>query len=460
MTASRAPGPEPGRAPDPGSGLGRAPDPGFRLGPDPDPGSRLGPGPDPAPGCGLDYVLPLRWTEDSGLDELTGYLRGLRRHARVIVVDGSPPELFDRHARRWHGLVTHLRPDPDLDFANGKVSGVVTGMRRATAGHVVIADDDVRYDAAALERVRALLEEADLVRPQNHFDPLPWHARWDTARTLLNRGLSADYPGTFGVRRSSFEWMGGYDGDVLFENLELIRTVRAWGGRELRPPDLYVRRLPPDAGRFWSQRVRQAYDDLAQPGRMAFFLAVLPALAAALLRRRHRAVLAGAGLAAGLAEVGRRRAGGRRVFPADASLFAPVWVLERAVCSWLALAARLRGGVPYAGRRLRVAAHSVRWITEHRLSGGRSRPDGRPRKGCARNGRPQDERPEDGRSLGGGRSPDGERRAESRQSGGSGSPPARKPAALCEPSQNGLTPDSPQRHNATVARPGSTGLPS
>ncbi|WP_307827327.1 glycosyltransferase family 2 protein [Planomonospora sp. ID82291] len=377
-------------------------------------------------GTGLDYVLPLRWEDDAGLDELTAYLRELARHARIIVVDGSPREPFDRHARRWRGLAAHLRPDGDLGFANGKVSGVVTGLRRATAEHVVIADDDVRYDAAGLARVRALLEEADLVRPQNHFDPLPWHARWDTARTLLNRGLGADYPGTFGVRRSTFVRMGGYDGNVLFENLELIRTVRAHGGREARPLDLHVRRLPPAAGRFWSQRVRQAYDDLAQPARMAFFLSVLPCLAAALLRRRHRAALAGAGLAVGLAEVGRRRGGGRRVFPFSASLFAPVWILERAVCSWLALAARLtRGGVPYAGRRLRVAAHPVRWIRKR----------GRTSRGSAH----ADQRG---------------------QTCGSGSPPARNPAVLCEPSQNGLTADSPHRHSATVALPGSTGRPS
>jgi hypothetical protein len=56
---------------------------------------------------------------------------------------------------------------------------------------------------------------------------------------------------------------------VLFENLELIRTVRAGGGtlRYLRSP--LVRRLPPDARTFLSQRVRQAYDSLAQPWRLA-----------------------------------------------------------------------------------------------------------------------------------------------------------------------------------------------
>lgn len=322
----------------------------------------------------IDYVLPLRWQDDAGLAELTGYLRFLSQYARIVVIDGSPSPLFERHARLWRGIAEHVRPDKDLTIANGKVAGVLTGMRRARAEHVVIADDDVRYDVDALARVDALLDHADLVRPQNHFHPLPWHARWDTARTLLNRALGADYPGTFGVRRSTFEKMGGYDGDVLFENLELIRTVRAHGGREVRPLDLYVRRLPPDARRFWSQRIRQAYDDLAQPARMAVFLAVLPCLGAALWRRRVMPVVvgvvgvAGAAATAGLAEIGRRRAGGRRVFPATTCLFAPVWVLERAVCSWAALAARFAlGGVPYAGRRLRVAAHSTRRLRRRAL---------------------------------------------------------------------------------------------
>ncbi|MEV4582097.1 glycosyltransferase family 2 protein [Nonomuraea jabiensis] len=357
----------------------------------------------------MDYVLPLRWEDDSGLEELTAYLRALSRHVRVIVVDGSAPSLFGRHAAAWRGLVVHARPADDLCFANGKVNGVITGLRLTRAEHVIIADDDVRYDRPALARMDALLADAELVRPQNYFARFPWHARWDTARTLLNRSLGADYPGTFGVRRSFFRRMGGYDGDLLFENLELIRTVRAHGGRELCPLDLYVRRLPPDASRFWDQRVRQAYDDLAQPARMALFLSVLPALAACVRRRRYGLVMAAAGLAVGLAETGRRRAGGRRVFPGTAALFAPVWVLERAVCSWLALGAALRGGVPYAGRRLRRAAHSVRWL---------------------------------------------------RQAAGSGSLVAWKPAALWEPSQNGFADDLPHRHSATVALPGSMGSPS
>jgi hypothetical protein len=87
---------------------------------------------------------------------------------------------------------------------------------------------------------------------------------------------------------------------------------------------------------------------------------MLPALI--LLVRRFGAVacVPAAAVVVGLAEVGRRRRGGRAVFPATAALWAPVWLAERMVTVWAALAMRLTGGVPYAGSRLANAGNSVR----------------------------------------------------------------------------------------------------
>ncbi len=312
-------------------------------------------------GPALSYVLPLRWAGDEGLEELTSYLRWLAGRAEVIVVDGSPADLYERHAAAWRDLVTHVRPSPRHSFRNGKVAGATTGVELASHERVVIADDDVRYQAAALERVGELLDQHDLVRPQNYFDPLPWHAVWDSARTLLNRAVARDYPGTLGIRKSLFERTGGYDGDVLFENLELIRTVRAAGGREIAPLDLYVRRIPPEAGHFVRQRVRQAYDDFALPARMTLWLLLLPLVAVAVARRSVGSVTAGAAVSMVVAEAGRRRGRGVDHFPLLASLCAPGWLLERGICSWVAVIQRFtRGGVTYGGRVFDRAATPVR----------------------------------------------------------------------------------------------------
>ena len=316
------------------------------------------------------YVLPLRWTEPGPIEELAAYLRLIAAEVdELLVVDGSPAPLFERHAAALPRSARHLRPHPDLRFAMGKVNGVMTGVRECAHEHVILADDDVRYDRAALRRAVELLGEAELVRPQNYFDSLPWHARWDTARSLLNRVFSGDpsfpvgdFPGTLAVRRSALLASGGYDGDALFENLELMRTIRAGGGRVLTPLDLYVARTPPSAAHFASQRVRQAYDDFAMPARLGFFLALGPLAAAALWQRRPRPLLALAAVAVGAAELGRRRAGGAQRFPLGGSLLAPAWLAERAACSWLALGSRLRGGVRYGERRLAHAATPLRHL--------------------------------------------------------------------------------------------------
>jgi hypothetical protein len=308
------------------------------------------------------YVLPIA-AHDSQVRTLSGYLQRLSRTLDdVIVVDGSPQETFDAHAGSWSAYVRHMRPA--LRTTNGKVGGVLTGFWAARHECVIIADDDVRYRRAELIRMLALMEDHEVVRPQNFFRPLPWHARWDTARSLLNRLSDGDWPGTLGVRRSVLLNAGGYSGEVLFENLELVRTIRAAGGREAVPLDLFVVRRPPDTAHFRSQRVRQAYDEWARPGRFAAQLALLPS-ALILVRLDPGWSLGAAGLAMAAAEMGRRRGKGQTVFPSSSALWAPAWLAERAVTSWMALVTRLLlGGVRYRTTRLKYAATPPKALQE------------------------------------------------------------------------------------------------
>lgn len=311
-----------------------------------------------------EYVLPLRWAEDSRLDELVSYLNVLRWWLDVTVVDGSESGVFQAHAAVFPPEVRHVAPGR-WPGRNGKVAGVMTGVRLARHDAVVIADDDVRYTFPVLVELLRRLEGAALVVPQNFFLTHPWHVRVDTARSLVNRACGGDFPGTVAVSRRVLLDAGGYDGDVLFENLELMRTIVAAGGEVMRASGIFVGRVPPSTAHFARQRVRQAYDDFAQPARLVAELLLLPLLVGLVLQRgvpRRAAVAAVAGAAVAVAEVGRRRGGGARFFPRFAALWAPVWMLERAVCVWVAVGARLRGGARYAGRRLPHAGNPPRVI--------------------------------------------------------------------------------------------------
>ncbi|MFN2464564.1 MAG: glycosyltransferase family 2 protein [Candidatus Dormibacteria bacterium] len=312
------------------------------------------------------YVLPLYRNRAGTLADLPSYLSGICREVDVIVVDGSPAEIFDQHARMFPECIRHLPVDPALTTQMGKVGGVMTGLNATHCERVVLADDDVRYDIATLRCVLARLDTAEVVRPQNYFVPRPWHALWDGARSLLNRALGGgDWPGTLAVRRRALLDAGGYRGDVMFENLEMVRTIRAAGGRESLAQDLYIARRPPSTAQFFEQRIRQAYDELARPRRALFFLSLLPAIAVAAAGGDWLLLLLCGLAAVAVAESGRRRDDGRRHFPAVVSLFAPLWMLERAVTMWLALGCRVvLGGIPYRGGRVRHAATSSRQLRQ------------------------------------------------------------------------------------------------
>lgn len=327
----------------------------------------------------LEVVVPVRWTrtdrDEAATRALAAHLALLAACADVTVVDGSPEPLRRAHVEAWSPWARILEPLPAPlpGPANGKVLGALAGVLAARHDAVVLADDDVRHSRATLAALLEELHDADLVLPLNISSAWPWQARWDGARTLLNVAVATDWPGTVALRAGLVRRAGGWDPGVLFENLELARTVAAAGGTVRRAPWVVVPREPPEVDHFVGQRMRQAYDDLAQPGRLALEAAVLPAFVYAGWRR-PAFLLAAAGALVALAARGRRLAGADRV-PADVPLWAPLWALERGVSVWLALGSRLRGGVRYHGERLRTAAHSTRDL-EARLAPVRGRPGG------------------------------------------------------------------------------------
>lgn len=300
------------------------------------------------------YLLPLRMADAAEVEELATYLGSLDVH-EVLVVDASEEQVFAALHQRIAGAARHVRPDPRIAGSNGKVRGVLTGLALSTCERIVIADDDVRYDASSLAAVLDRLNGCDVVRPQNYFSPSPWHAVYDSARSLINRAFDGDWPGTLALHRSALP--GGYDADVLFENYELVQTVRRNGGTACVAAELFVRRLPPSTSHFLGQRVRQAYDEFARPLRMVAALAIVPALLLSAACRQPAFFVAIVLAAISAATAGWLRDGAYRYFSPLAVLCAPLWVLERGICAWLALYQRVRyGGVRYGGTVVRRAA--------------------------------------------------------------------------------------------------------
>jgi hypothetical protein len=322
------------------------------------------------------YLLPIRRVRVNADEakEFAEYFRALTREGcEVLVVDGSPPEVFAGHDLVWRGVCRHVPVDPKYKYLNGKVNGVHTGVALSSSEKIVLADDDIRYTAEDVARACGLLERHEMVRPQNYLSPLPWWARMEAARMLINRGVlrAGDYPGTCAFRRSTCLRIGHYDGDVLFDNEEIVRHFALSGANVCYALDLFVHKRPPTFRKWIEQRPRQAYEDFVMRAKTLFFIALLPALITLGLLQGARAALLFACFIAAcsvlLALRGLCRDRAYRFFPAYVVLYAPIWVLERVLSTYWALYWRVtHGGYPF-GDRLVSKGTGRAWVAGARV---------------------------------------------------------------------------------------------
>lgn len=307
------------------------------------------------------YLLTIRRARfDAGeAEDFRIYFRRLAAAGcEVLVVDGSPPGVFAAHGGAWRGACCHAAVDAQYEYLNGKVNGIHTGIALAAHEHVLLADDDIRYSTPDIWRMVTLLGSHDMVRPQNYLRPLPLWARTEAARMLINRAWlrEGDYPGTLGVRRATMRRLGHYDGDVLFDNEEIVRHFRANGARVAYARDFFILKRPPTFSKWVEQRPRQAYEDFVMRAKTLFFAALPPALVLAWALAGWRwAIVLAAIVACGATILASRGLGDGAgcYLPRRVCLYAPLWVAERAVSTYWAFYWRVaRGGYPFGDKLL------------------------------------------------------------------------------------------------------------
>jgi hypothetical protein len=316
------------------------------------------------------YLLPIRRTQidDAEILGFCEYFETLvRAGCEILVVDGSPAAVFAAHKDAWGDIARHVQVDPQYRYLNGKVNGIHTGVALAAHERIVIADDDIRYTAENIALMCKLLDEHELVRPQNFLSPLPWWGRMEAARMLVNRGVlrTGDYPGTCGIRRSAMFRVGHFDGDVLFDNEEIVRHFIVQGAVVCHARNFFILKRPPTFKKWCEQRPRQAYEDFVMRAKTAAFMAVLPLALMACVLAGSAGFLSFTLLVAAISillAARGRRGQARSVFPSWVTFYAPLWVFERALSVYWALYWRLRyGGYPF-GDRLISKGTGFAWI--------------------------------------------------------------------------------------------------
>ncbi len=308
------------------------------------------------------YILPLRRAHycRAEAEEWAKYLATLGdAGCEVIVVDGSDTRVFVQHDIAFGANCRHVRVDRGFGYLNDKVNGIHTGLRLASFEKIVVADDDIRYNDRNLAKVLDLLDHYEVVRPQNFLTPLPWWGLMECSRMLINRAVlrAADYPGTCAFRLEAMKRVGSYDGDVLFDNEEMLRHFIEKGVSVAYASDLFIEKRTPGFRKWLEQRPRQAYEDFGLRGKTSLFL-MLPLCWVALgMKLSSDGLSVALALSACssilLALYGRMRGEAAQFFPLRCCFAAPFWITERALSTYLAVWWYVtRGGYPFGGQLL------------------------------------------------------------------------------------------------------------
>jgi Glycosyl transferase family 2 len=337
--------------------------------------------------CRCTYLLPIRRSAfvEADAEELAEYFASLQAAGcEVIVVDGSPKDTFNHHHDRWLNVCRHEPVDPRFGYLNDKVNGIHTGVALAASEKIILADDDIRHSPADIEQMCALLDRFEVVRPQNYFTGMhvaernawwigrsagdvntaaqppditriPLWAKMEAARMLINRATlrHADYPGTCAFRKISMLEVGEYDGDVLFDNEEMIRHFARRNARTCYANNFFIAKRPPKLRKWFEQRPRQAYEDFGVRFKTILFASFLP-LAIWITLIAGIKWLSIFALSMLVALAGWLRGSARKYFPLHTCLFAPLWIAERTLSTYWAFYWFLtRGAYPFGDRMLK-----------------------------------------------------------------------------------------------------------
>ena len=259
----------------------------------------------------------------------------------------------------WRGACDHRAVDRRFGYLNDKVNGIHTGVEIASCEKILLADDDIRYTPADIEKMCGLLDGYEMVRPQNFLAPLPWWARMESARMLINRATLriGDYPGTCAFRRATMLRVGHYDGDVLFDNEEIVRHFAAAGAAIYYATDFFIQKRPPTLrSGSSSARVRPTRISRCATKTFLFFALPFVVLLSATFAGLVGLVLCLAGLsifAIALACAGGARGVASEYIPPAMCLYAPLWIFERVVSTyWAIYCFAARGGYPFGDKLL------------------------------------------------------------------------------------------------------------
>lgn len=188
----------------------------------------------------LDIIIPVL-NEEKLLKERISYFRTLRRHARLIFVDGGSSDQTKKIARNYGDVI---------DSERGRCHQLNAGAKAARSSKILFLHADTCLTPEAIEKMEAALEEGICSGcfTLSIDDPRFIFRIFEGLVNFRARAFGVmDGDLGIGVKRDVFEKAGRYDATPIMEDILLSQKLRSFG------PQIILSDLIKTSSRKWRE---------------------------------------------------------------------------------------------------------------------------------------------------------------------------------------------------------------
>ncbi len=316
----------------------------------------------------LSMIIPIKARFSHEIEDFAAHYTALLDEfagepIQIVIADESGADVYNylhSHLCNYGNVVHFQPPEKDHTGANDKSNGVFSACAHVKHDNILLVDDHYRVSRENLEGVMPYFEQYDTFKVMPLFDHISLMTAVDLCGMFIINMLDKrkQYCGHLAMKKHLIDQYGFPDRDALYDEYEFEEHFRSQGCSTGFPPNVFLdatNRI--SKNRFFEQRVRYAYENLAFPLRFALFLSVIPILVVLFLIKPDHSLLLYLLINVFLIAVsfvGQHKYY-RHKRPSTISWATPLWFLHYPVTTWVAVFMYFRGGVMFGGNRIRKA---------------------------------------------------------------------------------------------------------
>ncbi|KFN11174.1 glycosyltransferase [Paenibacillus macerans] len=315
----------------------------------------------------VSIIIPIKTIKDENLDNFIEYINTFAQQIRedccqIVIANESPCDVFkymDFYIGKYSHIIHFIPSYKNRDGDNDKLNGIYSALEYIVHDKILLLDDHFRITRDTLVKLTKSFDEYDCFKTMPNFDNYSPDVLIDMCGLFFVNitDFRKQYCGHLAFRKEHISKIGFPNRDALFDEFTIENHFRRHKYSIGFIKDLSIEATQKiSQKKFFEQRIRYAYENLALPIRFIIHAIILPVLIILLIVSPKFASVVTLMITFGVLIITLigQLIYGRGLVPSYTFLYSPVWFWFYPFTSWIALYKYITGGVNFGGKKVKI----------------------------------------------------------------------------------------------------------